>query len=138
MENTLNPIFFEARDFDTQYWKLESAPPIVLDVFDKDSGIMDSEDDFLGRAVIKLTDESVHELSNDDENLNTPPEPKWHPLKSSFHKDAPTRGYVLASFARVDCDAAFEVRNPEHVQLSKHITFRDYTIDIHALGMRQL
>lgn len=138
MDNSLNPIFFEARDFDTQYWKLESAPPIVLDVYDADSGILDSSDDFLGRAVINLTDDSVVDLGSSDPNLNTPPQPKWHPLKTSFQKDAPAKGYVLASFARVDCDTQFETRNPEHVQLSKHISVRDYTIDIHALGMRQL
>jgi len=33
--------------------KLEMYPPFIFDVYDYDSGLMDSTDDFLGRAIIK-------------------------------------------------------------------------------------
>jgi len=49
---------------------MEDAPPIVLNIWDKDTGAFDN-DDFLGRAVIFLKDAS---LSYDD----TITVPKWH------------------------------------------------------------
>lgn len=36
---------------------IESAPPIVLNIWDHDDGVLDG-DDYLGRAVIHLTEAS--------------------------------------------------------------------------------
>jgi hypothetical protein len=52
------------------------APPLVLNVWDKDEGILES-DDLIGRAVIFLKDASY---SEDD----TIPTPKWHKVTMGF------------------------------------------------------
>jgi hypothetical protein len=52
------------------------APPIVLNIWDKDEGIMDG-DDFIGRAIIPLNEASY---SEDD----TIPTPRWHKVTMGF------------------------------------------------------
>jgi hypothetical protein len=56
----------------------ESAPPIVLNIWDKDIGIIDSDDDFMGRAIIPIN-EAVH--STDD----TIPKPQWYKIRMGFN-----------------------------------------------------
>jgi len=41
-------------DFD----KPSEAPPIILDIYDKDEGVFDA-DDFLGRAIIFMNEANV-------------------------------------------------------------------------------
>jgi hypothetical protein len=45
-------IDYEVRDFND----ITTYPPFILDVFDSDTGLMDSSDDFLGRAMIFAKD----------------------------------------------------------------------------------
>ena len=37
---------------------IDNAPPIVLNIWDNDADLLDSTDDYLGRAVIYLKDAS--------------------------------------------------------------------------------
>lgn len=55
IEDNCNPIFFASLEIYYDFLSPEDAPPIVLNIWDKDEGIMES-DDFLGRAVIFLKD----------------------------------------------------------------------------------
>lgn len=54
-----NPIYYEVLEFNVEFSSangLLEAPPIMLEVYDKDNDIMDSKDDFLGRAMVFLND----------------------------------------------------------------------------------
>jgi len=48
-------LFYECIELDYEVndeKRLDTYPPFIFDVYDYDSGIMDSTDDFLGRAII--------------------------------------------------------------------------------------
>jgi hypothetical protein len=67
-EDTNNPIYYESKEVLYEFEDLETAPPLVLNVFDSDEGVLgvgDSED-YIGRAVIFFRDLSPDDLSNDD------------------------------------------------------------------------
>lgn len=76
MEDNNNPIFFQTLEIYYDFTKKEDAPPIILNIWDKDEGAF-SNDDFIGRAVIPLNDAAT---SEDD----TIPEPKWHKVVMGF------------------------------------------------------
>jgi hypothetical protein len=76
VEDNNNPIFFETLEIISDFTKPSEAPPIILNIYDKDEGVLD-DDDFLGRAIIPLEDAAY---STDD----TIPEPKWHKVVMSF------------------------------------------------------
>lgn len=101
-------------DFDTH----ETAPPIVLNIWDKDDGILDSEDDFMGRAVIPIS-EAVH--STDD----TIPTPKWHKIRMGFNRNEPSCGEILVSFSITSDQYEFKLK-PEEVDLRKYVEFKEY------------
>lgn len=75
---------------------VESSPPIVLSIWDKDTGVLES-DDYLGRAVIRL-DEAATNLSDESDSrdeetkLNDIPPPKWHDIKYGFEENTPATG----------------------------------------------
>jgi len=46
---------YEVRDFND----ISTYPPFILDVFDSDTGLLDSNDDFLGRAMISAKDSKL-------------------------------------------------------------------------------
>ena len=114
IEDNLNPIFYEA--IETNYDMPEppqqmdiefdghNAPPIVLNLYDKDEDLLDLDgDDFLGRAMIKLSEASiVRTMYDSKENCNKIPQPKWHDLKAGFQEHLPACGQVLCSFAIVE------------------------------------
>lgn len=59
LEDTSNPIFYRTIevDFDIDpFNNYERAKPIILQVFDTDTGLIDSTDDYLGKAVIFITE----------------------------------------------------------------------------------
>lgn len=61
--DTNNPIYYELKEFYIEKPKnvtLEESPPIILNIFDTDEGLFDS-DDFMGRAVVFL-----HEILDDN------------------------------------------------------------------------
>jgi len=71
VNDTVNPLFYQALQIDYDFLDLDTAPPIVLDCYDTDDGLLDSTDDFLGRAVIHLKEASVaHSLNTYPKLLN--------------------------------------------------------------------
>lgn len=107
IEDSVNPIYYETIEMTYDFSDLETAPPIILNIWDYDSGIMDSTDDFLGRSVIYLDQASTNlEFGDDETKCNDVPKPIWHDIKMGFDQSAPTCGQVLCSFvvARDDFD----------------------------------
>jgi hypothetical protein len=51
----VNPLFFEAIDLNYEVFDPAEMPPLIVDVFDFDDGIIKSEE-FLARAVINVQD----------------------------------------------------------------------------------
>ena len=74
-DDTNNPIYYEVKEIELEYETIETAQPIVLRIFDTDDDLFDSTDDFMGQAVIFLTE--VENLSTSDEI----PYPQWYPVK---------------------------------------------------------
>lgn len=79
IEDSLNPIYFETVELLYDMADIENAPPIVFNIWDRDSGIVDS-DDYLGRSVIYL-DEAASNLEDDEQDERTRdnkvPKPRW-------------------------------------------------------------
>lgn len=127
---------------------MDDAPPLILNFFDTDVGIFDSEDDYMGRAVIFLKD--INELSNDD----TIPTPEWYPVKYSMDDpwDFESGAAILCSFACVDYDYDFAVEakdialdtqvmipsNPPKRLDMPNLLIESYNIVINVLGLRGL
>jgi hypothetical protein len=54
-----NPIYYEVLEYNIEFSSINGlveAPPVILEIYDKDHSIMDSKDDFLGRAMVFLSD----------------------------------------------------------------------------------
>lgn len=103
------------------------SPPVVLEIFDRDSGTFDS-DDFIGRSVINLLEAAV---SNDD----SIPRPKWHPVKLGFREDEPVMGQILVSFSVLNPKKLFK-KSLNDIRLRPHC--EEYEITINVLGLREL
>ena len=82
----------------------DTAPPIILNVWDRDSHVGKDSFDFLGRAAIFPKDANF----STDESI---PEPKWHKIKMSFEENAPHKGKILVSFSIID---------PAKLEFQKH------------------
>lgn len=103
-----------------------------------------SSDTYLGRAVIKLEEASTNELPPDgwDENLpadvaNAIPKPKWHDIRLGNDMTMPATGQVLCSFIIAPGDQVSF--NPiTQLQLQASIPKKDFNVDIHVFGMREL
>jgi|APSaa5957512535_1039671.scaffolds.fasta_scaffold53033_4 hypothetical protein len=106
VEQTNNPLYYETKEFLSEFNEVKEAPPIMLIFFDTDIGWFESSDDYMGRAVIYLKD--VEDLSTDDRI----PVPKWYPVKLGFNDahDAENGPRVLASFACVEYDYDFLIQ----------------------------
>lgn len=100
VQDNNNPIFYQCIQSIFYCTDIEYAPPIVLEIFDRDSGTFDS-DDFIGRAVIPMSEASI---CKGEEIL----EPKWHPIKLGFRPDEPAMGKILCSFFYIDPGLEFE------------------------------
>jgi hypothetical protein len=119
--NTLETFFYSA-DFD---W----SPPIVLDIYDQDTGTFDS-DDFIGRSVIFI-DKAQSSISRND----SVPTPQWFPIKMGFSENEPAIGQLLASFSILNPKEKF-VRSLDSIRLAPHCD--EYQITINVLGLRNL
>lgn len=75
IDDNINPIFFESLELYYDFDNIGNAPPVVLNLWDKDD-LLDA-DDYLGRCVVYLNDASI---STDDEI----PQPKWHDIRIGF------------------------------------------------------
>jgi len=125
---------------------LNRAPPVILNVFDTDEDLLDSTDDFIGRATIFLN--KVDVLSNDD----TIPYPRWYPVKKDITEpyDEKTGAKVLCSFSITESDFVFKVPS-ENLELNNPFEYapgvlypmpnlmkRTFKCDIMVLGLRNL
>jgi hypothetical protein len=97
---------------------MNTCPPVVLNIWDADDGILDSDPDYLGRAVIYLKDASISED-------NTIPEPKWHPIRIGFNLNDPDCGEILVSFSMVETDYSFKTPI-SYLNLNDEIEYQDY------------
>ena len=122
-----NPIFYETVESFFYSVDVDSAPPVVLEIYDHDSGAFDS-DDFIGRAVIDLATAAV---SEDDEVKR----PKWHPVKLGFGEAEPTMGQILVSFSVLSPEYEF-AQSLYDIRLRPEC--EEYEITINVLGLRDL
>jgi len=129
IEDNCNPIFFSALEIYYDFLTPADAPPIILNIWDKDEGVLDS-DDFIGRAVIFLKDASY----NEEDSI---PEPKWHKVVMGFSENEPSIGEILCSFSIVPDDFQFKVPI-SYVNIQEYLEFKEYTIEVNVLGMRSL
>ena len=61
IEDNTNPLYYEVIEFEYEVRDindLESYPPFLLDLYDRDEGFLDS-DDFLARAIIEPEECSI-------------------------------------------------------------------------------
>jgi len=130
VEDNCNPILFSTLEFYYDFASVEEAPPLVLNIWDKDEGILES-DDLIGRAVIFLKDAAY---SEDD---SIPAEPRWHKVTMGFSDTEPSIGEVLVSFALVADDYRFKIPT-EYLKLTDYVEFKEYNIEINCLGLRML
>lgn len=86
IDDNLNPIFMVCKDISYDFNKKEEAPPIILEVYDSDEGLISDTADFLGRAVINLAD------AHTTEDPDLIPRPKWHDIKFGVLESAPACG----------------------------------------------
>lgn len=128
IEDNINPIFFEALELYYDFDVLDNAPPVVLNIWDKDE-LLDG-DDYLGRCVVYLKGASIAE----DDQI---PVPKWHDIKLGFSDGDPSCGQMLVSFAVVEDDYTFKIPI-SYLKLTEQIEYKEYNVEINILGLRNL
>lgn len=131
IDDNLNPIFMVTKDISYDFTAREEAPPIILEVYDSDAGLISDSADFLGRAVINIADAHTTE---DPEII---PRPKWHDIKFGVEESAPACGQILVSFAVVPDDVVFKT-DQEFVDLHEQVPVKEYKVSINVLGLREL
>jgi len=103
IQDNCNPIFFSTLEIYYDFSTPADAPPIILNIWDEDIGILGNESsDFIGRAIIPLSEAAY---STDD----TIPTPRWHGVKMGFSEHDPSSGEILCSFSLVADDYRFKV-----------------------------
>jgi len=136
----------------------------VLNFFDTDVGWLDSEDDYMGRAVIFLKDVGDSEKQDEKGNFigvakdDRVPTPRWYPVKFALDDpwDAETGAAVLVSFAALTFDEEFALDADEMDLAEKlylppesavdiprplpmpDLGIEEYNVIINVLGLRGL
>lgn len=123
-----NPIYFQTVEVPYYTIDRDYAPPFILNIFDEDSNIFDS-DDFQGRAVIKMDQAEVGGGSD------SPPLPKWHPIRMGFDEAETAKGQILVSFNLSDPGAQFRTLLKD-INLAPNMD--EYRVEINVLGLRSL
>ena len=138
IEDNLNPIYFDTIEMLYDMADLETAPPIVFNIWDHDADLLDSSDDFLGRAVIYLKDASTNlEFGDDEAMCNEVPKPIWHDIRVGFDDSTPACGQVLCSFVVARDD--FDFQTPaKYLDLQSYVPTKEYDLELNVLGLRQL
>lgn len=111
----LNPLWYESFSLPISIGSLDTAPPIIIQVWDYDAG---SSDEIMGLAI--------KEMKNVPENPSDAPRPEWYKL--SLGTQDTEEGEILLSFFIVD-------QNPPPMILPP---LREVTVEIYALGFRNL
>ena len=141
IEDSLNPIYFETIEMLYDMADIESAPPIVFNIWDRDADLLDSTDDYLGRSVIYLDEASsnLNDPNQEDEDTmcNRVPKPRWEKIRMGFDESQPACGEVLCSFviARDDFEFSTDAR---YLKLSDYVPTKEYNLEINVLGLREL
>lgn len=150
--DTNNPIFYEVKEFTysahatSRGIDLAAAPPIMLNIYDFDDGLLDATDDLIGRAVISLAD--VPELSFDDEI----PYPAWYPVKAHYDDEYhhETGASILVSVQIRELDAQYAlpaeaiVLNAPPPQIGNQLMrmpnlhMEEFKCEVIVLGLRDL
>jgi hypothetical protein len=159
--DNLNPIFYQAIDVTMEFDSIQTAPPIVFRLWDRDESLLDKlggpkydDDDYLGCTNIKLTDANIVVMGRDDKQefrnfsnvvftqdeniLNSIPKPKWHDVRFGFKDQLPAQGQVLCSFVLAEKDQFLFTTPSEHVNLSNEVKTSEYNVDIHVCRLRNL
>ena len=80
--DSLNPIFYRTFDVNLECMDLNTAPPIIIDVWDEDAELFDSTNDFMGRATIFLDNcGAATKMNTFKKYLQRPPQPSWFPFR---------------------------------------------------------
>ena len=131
---------------------LESYPPFILDLYDRDTGIFEGGNDFLARAIVEPEDCSIVKQSefdpckaHDNQNCTLclairtqaeiPGTPRWHPLK--YTQNDPESGQVLCSFSVTQTDYTYNI-DPPYVDLRSRVNVEEFDVDMLILGLRNL
>lgn len=114
-EGILNPIWYESFSMNVTIGSIDTAPPIIIQVWDYDIG---SSDDIMGICTIDMSTVPI--------NPEVSPRPEWHKL--SLGSEETEEGEILISFMIVDSKVPGFFM-PELTEVS---------IDIYALGFRDL
>lgn len=113
---TNNPLYYQTIEFAVEYYDLDDAPPIVLNVYDTDDGLFDS-DDYMGRAVIFLNEltksvdgnppyivyERNRPVLKDEDKVK---KPSWFPVSFDYGDphNPETDGMLLVAFSMHEFD----------------------------------
>ena len=124
-----NPIFYNTLQSYFYSVDYDWAPPVVLDIYDQDSGAF-STDDFIGRAVIFLNSEDESISRNEQRAI-----PQWYPIKLGFREEEPAMGQILVSFNILDPNQKF-TESLYDIRLAP--ACEEYEITINVLGLRNL
>ena len=159
IHDNLNPIFYEAKEIQLNIGDLSTAPPIVFNVWDKDEDLLDlDDDDYLGSARIDLAEASIvintreverdakrlrgkpsMKFTNDANELNQIPTPKWHDVRGGLNDKLPACGQVLCSFILVEEGTSFNFRSQlSTLNLSEKVRTKSFNVEINVLGLRDL
>lgn len=131
----MNPLFFEGIEANYEGNDIEELPPIIVDIFDKDDGILGDSYDFLARSVITLQEEEHKGVTSFGHNDETP-KPVWYPLY--YKKGGPKSGEVLLSFALAESDDYTYKKDIKALNLHSQITMKEFQVNMNILGLRGL
>lgn len=83
IENNCDPMFYELLELNIDFNKDEDLPPFIFDVYDIDATLIGKDDrDYLGRAVINLSEAAHKHINEDNDTVDLKPVvPKWHPIR---------------------------------------------------------
>jgi hypothetical protein len=85
-----------------------------------------------------MTDPCIQDFTApnaDLSKLDKPSRPCWHPIRAGSDENLPECGKILCSFALAPINAQFK-QKAEDFKLTPLIQTKEFTVDIHALGMR--
>lgn len=141
--DTNNPIYYEVLEIPFEFNDINRAPPIILNVFDTDEELLDSTDDFIGRAVIFLN--NVTDLAREERI----PYPQWYPIKRDFDEEYSEKmgASILCSFSVIESNyqvpaAQIELNRPFTINSQPYpmpsLQQEEFKCEIMVLGLRDL
>jgi hypothetical protein len=54
-------LFYEVKEIKYEFDDIENCPPVVFHVWDRDKGLLNSSNDYMGSAIIYLNNASVYQ-----------------------------------------------------------------------------